>query len=508
MVTPSALADTPGSVGSWNTTTALPQGLMEAASTTYNGYAYVLGGNNVNTGNQDTVYYATLNGDGSVGSWNTTTALPAPLFDASAVAYNGYIYLIGGYHNGYFDTVYYATLNGDGSVGSWNTTTALPQAIVRTKSVVYGGYVYVAGGDNGGSLDTVYYAKLNADGSVGSWTTSPNSLPQTVEGAGVIAYGGYMYVMGGVNVGTSYLDTVYYAKLNADGSVGSWTTSPNSLPHVAADAAVVTYNGFVYVIGGYGNGFLSSTYYTDLNADGSVGSWTTSPNSLPQTIEMATSVANDGYVYVMSGYNTLSSINTVYYAQISSVSSTAVSNGAGSGTVAISTPSSTNITCSSGVTESSLATQDTSYSYPLGLVNLCFATNFTNNQISLTFVTSLAPSQVVARDYNSSTESYMNIPGAVITETTYNGQPALQLTYTITDNGLLDSNPTIGLITDPVGLAVVGASSSNGSSVKPPDTGFGAATTTSPWIMFGICSSAALSLIMIGTRLRKLSGNN
>ena len=457
MVTPSALADTPGSVGSWNTTTALPQGLMEAASTTYNGYAYVLGGNNVNTGNQDTVYYATLNGDGSVGSWNTTTALPAPLFDASAVAYNGYIYLIGGYHNGYFDTVYYATLNGDGSVGSWNTTTALPQAIVRTKSVVYGGYVYVAGGDNGGSLDTVYYAKLNADGSVGSWTTSPNSLPQTVEGAGVIAYGGYMYVMGGVNVGTSYLDTVYYAKLNADGSVGSWTTSPNSLP---------------------------------------------------QTIEMATSVANDGYVYVMSGYNTLSSINTVYYAQISSVSSTAVSNGAGSGTVAISTPSSTNITCSSGVTESSLATQDTSYSYPLGLVNLCFATNFTNNQISLTFVTSLAPSQVVARDYNSSTESYMNIPGAVITETTYNGQPALQLTYTITDNGLLDSNPTIGLITDPVGLAVVGASSSNGSSVKPPDTGFGAATTTSPWIMFGICSSAALSLIMIGTRLRKLSGNN
>ncbi|MCA9308768.1 hypothetical protein KC973_00165, partial [Candidatus Saccharibacteria bacterium] len=39
------------------------------------------------------------------------------------------------------------------------------------------------------------------------------------------------------------------------------------------------------------------------------------------------------------------------------------------------------------------------------------------------------------------------------TETEVEGQHALQLTYTITDNGNLDLNPEEGSIEDPVGLA-------------------------------------------------------
>lgn len=123
--------------------------------------------------------------------------------------------------------------------------------------------------------------------------------------------------------------------------------------------------------------------------------------------------------------------------------------------ITITTPDGTTITCSSALKESAQTTQDGAYDYPLGLVNFCFDTNAQENQVSLTFVTDLKPSQAVARKYNPTTQTYFDIPGAVITETTLEGQHALMVTYTITDNGQLDLDPTSGKIIDPVGLATL-----------------------------------------------------
>ncbi len=122
--------------------------------------------------------------------------------------------------------------------------------------------------------------------------------------------------------------------------------------------------------------------------------------------------------------------------------------------VRLQTPEGTTLTCSSTSKESDLTTQDQAHNYPLGLVNFCFDTEAQNNEISLTFVTDLKPNQVTARKYNSNDNTYFNIQNATITETTYQDQPALRLTYTITDNGQLDLDPATGKIKDPVGLAV------------------------------------------------------
>ena len=100
----------------------------------------------------------------------------------TAIEYNGYVYVMGGYNNsvGNYSTVYSAPLNSNGSVGTWNTTTALPQNIYFATSVEYNGYVYVMGGDDGSSvLTTVYYAPLNTNGTLGSWS-STTSLPQAL----------------------------------------------------------------------------------------------------------------------------------------------------------------------------------------------------------------------------------------------------------------------------------------------------------------------------------------
>ena len=125
--------------------------------------------------------------------------------------------------------------------------------------------------------------------------------------------------------------------------------------------------------------------------------------------------------------------------------------------VSISTPTGTNISSSSTVSESSLSTQDPNNEYPLGLVNFNFTTNQTDNQVSLSFITDLKPNQVVARKYNPNTNTYTNLPTSAnvsIAETTKDNQHALLLTYNIIDNGELDLYPTTGIIKDPVGLAV------------------------------------------------------
>jgi hypothetical protein len=122
--------------------------------------------------------------------------------------------------------------------------------------------------------------------------------------------------------------------------------------------------------------------------------------------------------------------------------------------ITISTPNGSTLTCSEVSKESAAATQDSNYSYPVGLINYCFTSSQTDNQVTLVFVTDLKPEQVVLRKYNPTTKTYATVSNAVITSTTYSGQAALQVVYTVTDNGPLDLNPAVGSITDPVGLAL------------------------------------------------------
>lgn len=171
--------------------------------------------------------------------------------------------------------------------------------------------------------------------------------------------------------------------------------------------------------------------------------------------------------------------------------------------IELETPYGTTITCTDSVTEASLAAQDSSYEYPIGLVDFCFDTQETDNQVTLTFVTDLTPSQVTARKFNSNTNAYSTIPGATITQTTYNGDPALQLTYTITDNGPLDLDPTTGQIQDPVGLGTVqsggGGSDNGGTGGGAAAGGANLASTGQNALLAVFLAAGLLTLGVLGT---------
>ena len=215
---------------------------------------------------------------------------------------------MGGYNNsvGYYSTAYSAQINSNGTVGTWQTTTALPQGLHDATSVEYNGYVYVMGGVNGSNntVSTVYYAPINANGTVGTWNTAP-ALPQGVNSATSVEYNGYVYEMGGVNNANSYLSTVYYAPLNPNGTVGTWSTSSNSLPLPTTAAASAQSNNYIYVMGGVAQSGGSitrttSVYYASIalppNTPASLGPTTstngTYSNNIAPTLSFSLSDSN------------------------------------------------------------------------------------------------------------------------------------------------------------------------------------------------------------------------
>lgn len=177
--------------------------------------------------------------------------------------------------------------NNAGALQPWTTNgTTMPTGLVGANTTVYNGYIYEVGGSTGigtGS-NTTYYAKLNTDGSVGTWTTSANTIPKTLFQATAAASNGYLYVMGGNDVvnNINAVANIYSAPLLADGSVGSWTGLSNALPQARTAATSVVSNGYVYVIGGVNNtlALQSTVYYAPITANGTLGTWTTSTTAL------------------------------------------------------------------------------------------------------------------------------------------------------------------------------------------------------------------------------------
>jgi hypothetical protein len=256
----------------------LPAGRAGAGAAIVNGYIYAVSGSS--SGN---VYYAKVNTDGTTGVWTPTTALPDYKNQNATIAANGYIYVVGGYDSlsgvSPTNTIYYARPNIDGTITSWKTaTTTLGTAVASPAISVANGYMYIAGGatsSSGGEPATptmaVQYAKLNPDGSLGSFS-SGNDLadPDGVGGSSGTALmggrsvvaNGYLYFLGGANSGGSTATSnVYYASINSNGSLGNWTINATPLDENRAYHTSIVANGYVYVLGG------TTTTYADTNVD-------------------------------------------------------------------------------------------------------------------------------------------------------------------------------------------------------------------------------------------------
>ena len=323
-------------IQSWQTGTNTGFNARETQATvTANGYIYVIGGKNSSNVSVNDVQYAKILSNGNVSSWSTATGTLGGVRDhPSAAYYNGYIYVTGGSTNetdaNAQDTVYYGKVGNDGNITAWNTGTAINVSGSQKRwghtTLAYNGYLYVIGGKNtaGTAQQTVYYAKINADGSIGTWASTGQNLQTGVARHSSMIANGYMYAIGGG------ISTVQYARINANGTTAAWQTG-TSMPASRTDAGIAVANGTVYIVAGNnGSSYLGSTYSGTIGSTGDITNWkcqgsvgnctgatsidtTALPSGATRAEFGTTPLMANGYIYQIGGWNGGVAQSNVYY---------------------------------------------------------------------------------------------------------------------------------------------------------------------------------------------------
>lgn len=313
---------TGGRFDSWTSSLALPAARWRHATAVAGGYAYVMGGNN-GTSNVGNMYWAKFNtttgaleapnpGSGACASWCTNTAYDLPSSQvragSSMVAYNGYLYLLGGLDSAGTTTnsVYISKLGANGEPQLWHPSdnnksnwtywyqdANLSSSVAFTGAAAYNNRLYLLGGSTTGvtgGTTTVQVADINPFGSLANWTTlSGSPLPASRMSLGVQIYNDRIYAIGGSS-GTTTANTVYYNKINTDGTLNTWNTTTAISNNVSAGnrASVggeftTVWGGFIYVAAGcnvlnasgHCTSISSDIQLASINADGTVSDWTT-----------------------------------------------------------------------------------------------------------------------------------------------------------------------------------------------------------------------------------------
>lgn len=263
----------------------------------YNGFLYVMGGRNESGTRQSTVWIAKLGANGEPQLWHPTdsnknnwvywyadTSLPEAVANHSVVAYQNKLYLLGGSTSGStggITTVRVANIEPTGTLDSWVTTgtTVLPSARFGHTVHIYNDYMYLIGGNSSGTLQsTVYYNKLDDDGTMNTWysTESFTDARMTWGGKFTTVYGGYLYLSGGCSAidGSGYCTTIkndtQLASINADGTITPWNTI-QGLTNLRLGHSVSSWRGYIYGIGGCTSQSTSNGLCTDIVATNDYG---------------------------------------------------------------------------------------------------------------------------------------------------------------------------------------------------------------------------------------------
>jgi N-acetylneuraminic acid mutarotase len=281
-----------------------------ASVVAYNNFIYLSGGQtNASQNGIDRIDYAAINPDGSTGTWsNSITQMPGTTntddrWGHSMLQYNGYMYIIGGNQGGTMESkVWYIKINSDGTLASsWVQTTSFTtarQSFGGNFAQIWGGYLYITGGcsnitgQNCSSfLSDLQLASINADGTISDWTTITGvTLTAANAGHGFVAWRNTLYAIGGCTAMssgncTTVVTTTQYGHVNNDGDVSPKQTETN-LPAIGNGTTqvghtaqgVVVDDGYIYNIGGCAANncqtMSDNAASAPINADGTLGSWT------------------------------------------------------------------------------------------------------------------------------------------------------------------------------------------------------------------------------------------
>ena len=199
-------------------------------------YLYVVGGIDSSGTTVNTVLYSKVALDGSNGPWQSATPLPVALHSASAVVFRGYLYVMGGASgtNAPSAGAWRAAVNPDGTLGAWQSMASLPSGASYQGLVNFGPYLYAVGGDanstsptqsttSGGEMSSTLLARVNLrTGDLAASWAPLTSMSKGRSKHNTVVGGGYLFTTSGVYAGQAGSSENTYSQINADGTVGSW----------------------------------------------------------------------------------------------------------------------------------------------------------------------------------------------------------------------------------------------------------------------------------------------
>lgn len=313
-----------GSLGIWQYTSNMNINRWKNHAVSANGYIYVVGGVRPDDGYETNIECAKANSDGTLGAWSFLNVYIPAAGGMQAVSKDGYLYVIGGIDgiNPFYSTVLKAKMTENGGLGDWETVDSMNYGRVWHGAVASDSALYVLGGRyNGGAFtDSVEFlvSETTTIQSDSTWTLTSN-MNKGREAFALVAAKGYLYALGGVaDYYTTWLNTIERASINSDGSIGSWSNL-GTLPNNWAHGSAILIGDNIYIVGGqpYESGDSNTVFKAQVNSDGSLGTWM-SLNSMPKNLVDPGLVYVNGYLYVTGGASYGSCETGVYRAQVNS----------------------------------------------------------------------------------------------------------------------------------------------------------------------------------------------
>jgi hypothetical protein len=295
------------------------------------GRIYLMGGESPDTavdagyGFTNRVFYATQKPDGALGGWTETKPMQSFVHGNAAVASSGAIVTLAGevtspFGVSAFPAASRAPILADGTLDDWSDTAPLTESIYFHAAVAVDGRVYVIGGSGlgVGPIATVRLATLAAEGTIGLWAeTMP--LPVTRTRLAAATDGTHIFVVGGLTAldggASACVPEVLVGTIGANGEIGDWTPTGQTVSTQAPAAAV--FANKLYVLGGFDCGGTTSkkVRIADIQPDGKLGAFITATD-LPSQRSALGAVVLGHHLYAVGGNDGDTRVPDVFFADL------------------------------------------------------------------------------------------------------------------------------------------------------------------------------------------------
>lgn len=275
----------PQQVNRWQIRANMPEGLSRAATAVYNSEIFVFGG--IGPAGLSTKAYRY---SPQSNNWSSITPKTTPVFDSSAVSMGEKIYIPGG-NDGNGHPV--STMDVyDPRKDSWETRANLPIALSKFGLAAYNGKIYLFGGWDGRKYLSSVYIYNPAEN---SWTQGTD-CPVALGSPGIAVGDTQIYLIGG-NDGVRALgrNDVYYPDRDGSGEK-PWVTK-KSFPGKNLEVGVTNLADTLYVIGGLSDRPSNLSWMYSLDQD----SWSAFDTSQLNNLTGFSVVGFDNYIYILGG---------------------------------------------------------------------------------------------------------------------------------------------------------------------------------------------------------------